>query len=250
MIRNRILTTCVLAALVLSLTGCVYNLHYRVSTAITSTGKTINYSRINYPEVSLHIRLFNDICTQRDSLFPLKQENPDLGFYRHRPSYETNKEFRILIGVLPKGPGYSLDAKQITLLVDNVEVRVAGIEGPVDYFPYTSFAFPKDWDETQLKKEAADGYVFSFPSKATEGYAFAVPSKGGVRRNADSDDLLLDLPEVDLWNCFELIFHCPTPAPERDIKLKLDGLRRMGRPINIRPVEFRESLYKDRGENI
>lgn len=248
--RKRILTTSVLAALVLSLTGCVYNLHYRVSTAITSTGKTINYSRIDYPDVSLHIRLFNDICTQRTCFFPLETEHPDLGFYRHRPSYDTTNEFRLLIGILPMSAGYSLDAKQITLLVDNVEVRVTAIEGPVDYFPYTSFAFPKHLDETQLKERAAEGYVFSFLSKATSGKAFAVPSKEGVRRNADNDDLVVDLPQTGLWNCFELIFNCPTPSPGRDIKLRVEGLHRAGNPIKIRPVEFRESLYKDRGQNI
>ena len=248
--RKRILTTSFLVALVLSITGCAYNLQYRVSTATSSTGKTINYSRMDYPDVSLHVRLFNDICTQRNSLFPLTQEDPDLGFYRCRPSYDTTKEFRLLIGILPKSAGYSLDAKQITLLVDNVEVRVAGIEGPVDYFPYTSFAFSKHWDETQLKKKAAEGYVFAFPSKATSGKAFSVPYKEGVRRNADNDELVIEVPQIDLWNCFELIFNCPTPSPVQDIKLRVEGLRRAGNPIKIRPVEFREILYKDRGQNI
>ena len=236
--RKRILTTSVLVALVFSLTGCAYRLHYRVSTATSSTGKTINYSRSDYPDFSLHVRLFNDICTQRASLFPLIQEDPDLGFYRFRPPYDTNKEFRLLIGILPKSAGYSLDAKQITLLVDNAEASVTGLEGPVRYFPYTSFGFPKNWDETQLKKKAGEGYVFSFPSEE------------GGRRNTKDDDLVVEVPQIDLWNCFELIFDCPTPAPERNIKLKVEGLRRAGNTIDIPLIEFRESLYVDRGQNI
>ena len=236
--KQRILTTGILAVFLLSLAGCAYRLHYRVSTATSSTGKTINYSRIDFPDVSLHIRLFNDICTHKASIFPLKKEEPDLGFYRYTRSYDTNEEFRVLIGILPGNSGYSLDAKRITLLVDNVEVSVSGLEGPIRYFPYTSFAFPKNWDKTQLRKKAEQGYIFSFPSE-----------EGGIR-NSEDDDLVVEASQIDLWTCFELIFDCPTPSPDRSLKLKVEGLRRAGNTIDIPLIEFRESLYKDRGQNI
>lgn len=56
----------------------------------------------------------------------------------------------------------------------------------------------------------------------------------------------LKLPEIGLWNCFELLFEIPPPDPKQQILIKIEGVEKNGQIYDIPQVKFRETIFRHR----
>jgi hypothetical protein len=56
----------------------------------------------------------------------------------------------------------------------------------------------------------------------------------------------LTLPEIGLWNCYELIFDIPPPDPKKRIILSIKGVKKNGHFCVIPDINFRETKFRHR----
>ena len=227
-----------LAIIILFTSGCGVRNEYIVSEAQLSIGKDINYSKIDYPDVALHLRLYNDIQTFKSKTIVVapieynKNVKKHISFYSSNGSnYDFNNEFRILLAVLPKESGFMLDLRKLTLSVDGVNYLASSAEGPINYFPYYNFAFPKNLSEEYQKKRVEEGYVFSMNQ--------------GKRKELLGKDIVLN--KIGLWHCYEIVFNIPTPSPKQNIKLDISGLYKNNSKYKLSSIEFKDGYFIDVG---
>jgi hypothetical protein len=238
---NPVIPTQIIAICLLFLSGCGFQQYYIVNQPKSAKGRDINYSRIDYPEFSTHIRLLNDIRTlDMVTLVVLPvyiktKDEQKLAYIRKRPPYDTNKEFRVLLAILPKVENYTLDAKGVSLFINDIDFPAIAIEGPIHYFPYKNFAFSKEMSEATLNKRVDKGVIFSDIEEE------------GARQDITNGLLDVDLSQIGRWNCFELIFDCPTPSPKQNYKLEIKGLKKNKNTVDMPLIEFEEVKFSDIG---
>ncbi len=227
-----------LAMIILFTSGCGVRNEYIISEAQSAIGKDINYSKVDFPDLALHFRLYNDIQTFKSKtvvVAPIeynKNVKKHIAFYSSKGSnYDFNNEFRMLLAVLPKEPGFRLDLSKLTLSIDNGIYHASSAEGPVNYFPYFNFAFPKNLSKEYQKKRVEEGYIFSMHQEK--------------RKKILSEDVVLN--KIGLWHCYEIVFNITTPTPNQNIKFEISGLYKNNGKYELPSIEFKDGYFIDVG---
>ncbi|UZE97199.1 hypothetical protein [Alkalimarinus alittae] len=229
-----------LTVLTLVLSGCAISEVYNVNIPVRASGKNITYSQIKYPDFSLHVRLLNDVQTYEHFLITVIpvylsfEDKPKISYLRKREPYNREKEFRILLAIMPESKGYQLYPNNIELRIDDKTISPVKIEGPIHYFPDKNIGFPEDWSEEILKEKVQEGYVFSVMKQEEQSLDI-------------NEDLKISLARTGLWSCYELVFNHPTPSTDRKFNLKIDGLSKEEQEISIQSIEFKETIFNDIG---
>jgi hypothetical protein len=239
--KRTFLRPSLLIAITLTLSGCGIYYKYDISSPVGANGRNENFSKIKYSDFDLHIRPLNDVKAYEYAaiviipVYVSTKDKPELAYYRELQPYDRNSEFRILVAILPKGEGYSLNAETIKVSIDGVATSLSGIEGPIRYLPWENRSLSTQyWEQRPTEQQLA----------IASGLVFSAVQKEGPRKTIGRDNVKIDVSQTGLWNCFELIFKCKTPLPEQDIKLNLEGLTKGNVTIDIPTIEFKKSaLY-------
>lgn len=218
-------------ALLIFLSSCGYRQEYLVSEALKARGENINYSRIDYKNFDLHLRLYNDVRKLDMSYFivvPTKiDRNSKLLF---------DSEFRLIFAVLPKNNLLSINFNDVYLQIGGKKYHVSSIKGPVSYFPYKNFALPKNMSSEIEKGFVDQGIIFSL-----------IDSHGQMEKLGNHKVRIVNFTEVGRWNCYEMTFNTPTVTPEKEIMLNINSVVVGDETILIEPIVFHDVVFVDIG---
>jgi hypothetical protein len=200
------------------LVGCGFQWNYKSSQAALGPKQHPHYQKFDIPGLTIHVRPLNDIRTFYMAYFvilPIDIETKDV------PQYEP-VPFRAVFAFLPHKAGFSFKPEEMTLRIEGKDLGPSSLS--VEKAPVS------DPQSDFYRKEVARGRVFCDDRKPTEYIQV-------------TGDTLIKLEKIEKWHCFEVIFDLPSPSPETEFSILIDGIFHNGSRQEVPPVPFRESQW-------
>lgn len=199
--------------------GCGFHWNYKSSQAVIGDSKQHPHDhKFDIPGLTVQVRPLNDIRTFYMAYFiilPLNIKTEDTSKYGLSP-------FRVLVAFLPHMEGFGFRPGEINLQLGGKEIGPIGIS--------TRKPPVSDLDSDFYKKEVTRGRVF-----CEDG----IPDEYTPVSNND----LIKFEGIEEWHCFEVIFDIPTPSPDVEFSVHINGILHDTEQQEVLSIPFNERYW-------